>query len=1245
MAPDLVAFPPPPGSPAQVEGTQSPPPASKSNINVAFINCVGQTRFALSKQLEIQNYMRSHNIDILHLQECKIDDESFSECQYVRSNFNIFTNNTKNNTCYGTASLVRSDLDVTNLRTDEEGRIIVFDAAGCSWANIYLPSGTDGASRSLRENYCAQILPQLLLPCQKRGAAGGDFNSIISLMDSNRNAAQKISPSLKTLVSSFAWSDSYRCIYPRTTQYSRIYSNAHHGEGASRIDRCYHWGDISIEEAEYSSISFSDHLSLRLIYTLPLHLKHVVAPQAKASFKIPPEVVDDDIFRDKLGEALAGWHQVREPRVDPLKWWQYLVKLGILHLAKSRYFELKKQRCGQLNLLSLRQAYLGAKVRGGDTSAILELTKVNLQISKWYEDESRRVILLSRASDINSSEKVRIYHHALHRKFINKSSILKLETPSGVVEGHENCALALENNVAAHLLHPAPLDPLAQAVLLSEVDTCFSTDDNAMLMESPTMEEVKKVLFTCRSHAAPGTDGITAYFYKKHWNMIGSDLTDVIVNIFNGAAPTDCQRTSLMVFGNKPGKKAKSLKISDRRKLSLMNVDFKIATGIEASRLRCTMRRTISPHQLVTGGDRRISHGVALARDAIQASSSLKSGCGILDTDLIAAFCNMTLPWCLLVMKKKGIDEKVINRYLNLYRDNYSIVVVNNIKGRCIKNVRMSVRQGDKFAMEIFSFGMDPVLTYLERRLEGILIHSLPVQGPVLDRQPPPPPPLPPPPVLAGLAALPPRPPPLKAAARLRGRGDVFSVPTSLPPLETRYKIVAFCDDLKPAITSIYEFLLVERVMTIFERSSGCSMHRQPGSLKCKFLPLAKWRKSLTQEMIPFDFFTISDHLDFLGVTLMATYTSSRKSNGEILQERVRKTIGAWKAGRFMPLNLRSHSVNCFAYSKLYYRCNVIGLRVEDSNFFASQAKSFIYADMLEKPQVEALYRAVSEGGLGLYSIRERALAALMFTFLQTAASPQFRRNHYHHSLYLHHVLEKSESTPLIPPYFQGDFFPTLRKLRDEKGSLEYIGLRDIYNFLMTDVLRTVLTCNQAERPLAPLRCELANPAADWKMTWHRVRLRGLGPELTSFLLKLTWGILPCKARVAKIIPRNNDPGCRLCGIPETVEHALLACPANQGAPQLLLAHLRTYSPNLRDEQVLTLDFEMDDYMELALTWLAGTFFLSLWNQRQAGKVCPHKIRAELEAKCRLLREGKGAAIQNALTLASIALSAMYRPV
>ena len=109
-----------------------------------------------------------------------------------------------------------------------------------------------------------------------------------------------------------------------------------------------------------------------------------------------------------------------------------------------------------------------------------------------------------------------------------------------------------------------------------------------------------------------------------------------------------------MVFGNKPRKKAKSLLISDRRKLSLLNADFKLMTGIEAARVRATKSRTISPLQLVTGGDKRISHGVAMARDAIHSAGKDKHKCGILDTDLIAAFCNMVAILCAWMLSRSA---------------------------------------------------------------------------------------------------------------------------------------------------------------------------------------------------------------------------------------------------------------------------------------------------------------------------------------------------------------------------------------------------------------------------------------------------------------------------------------------------------------------------------------------------------------------------------------------------------------
>ena len=99
MASAQIPPPPPPESHAQGEGDPNPPTQqsfvniSSSNLSIGFINCVGQSKFNLRKQLEIQNYVKSQHLDIVHLQEVKIDSDCFSECPFIRSNFNIFSNN------------------------------------------------------------------------------------------------------------------------------------------------------------------------------------------------------------------------------------------------------------------------------------------------------------------------------------------------------------------------------------------------------------------------------------------------------------------------------------------------------------------------------------------------------------------------------------------------------------------------------------------------------------------------------------------------------------------------------------------------------------------------------------------------------------------------------------------------------------------------------------------------------------------------------------------------------------------------------------------------------------------------------------------------------------------------------------------------------------------------------------------------------------------------------------------------
>ena len=154
---------------------------------------------------------------------------------------------------------------------------------------------------------------------------------------------------------------------------------------------------------------------------------------------------------------------------------------------------------------------------------------------------------------------------------------------------------------------------------------------------------------------------------------------------------------------------------------------------------------------------------------------------------------------------------------------------------------------------------------------------------------------------------------------------------------------------------------------------------------------------------------------------------------------------------------------------------------------FSKTAKSFLYADLLEKPNRLALFREIEKGGLGLLCIQTRATAVLISTFLQTAVNPKFDRNHYHNLLYCRYVLDDNTFIIKIPPYFMGDFFPIIHRIKNSVVNIEKISLKGVYDFLMSDTLRikTQIQPNTVPSPcaewsLAPLKCDLENPNTDW---------------------------------------------------------------------------------------------------------------------------------------------------------------------
>merc|ERR1712059_190593 len=110
---------------------------------------------------------------------------------------------------------------------------------------------------------------------------------------------------------------------------------------------------------------------------------------------------------------------------------------------------------------------------------------------------------------------------------------------------------------------------------------------------------------------------------------------------------------------------------------------------------------------------------------------------------------------------------------------------------------------------------LDPLLVSLNNKLRGILMRTIPVQGPHIE---------------ACVSPL---------------------------VMEERYKMFSYADDVKPGVTDMEEVKLCIREGDKLEGASGIRLHKNLEAGNIKLLPLGKWKRTLVQQDIPFNFVKI----------------------------------------------------------------------------------------------------------------------------------------------------------------------------------------------------------------------------------------------------------------------------------------------------------------------------------------------------------------------------------------------------
>ena len=129
-----------------------------------------------------------------------------------------------------------------------------------------------------------------------------------------------------------------------------------------------------------------------------------------------------------------------------------------------------------------------------------------------------------------------------------------------------------------------------------------------------SIDECERALKTMENNKTPGTDGLTPEFYRYFWNLLGSFMVSSFNYAFQNGTLSISQRQGIISL---IPKKKKNTEYLIWRPVSLLNVDYKIATKTIALRLEKILPHLIHPCQSGYVKGRFIGESIRLISDTM----------------------------------------------------------------------------------------------------------------------------------------------------------------------------------------------------------------------------------------------------------------------------------------------------------------------------------------------------------------------------------------------------------------------------------------------------------------------------------------------------------------------------------------------------------------------------------------------------------------------------------------------------
>ena len=692
-------------------------------LSILTLNCNGIRD--QSKRAGLVQWLRSLPVgaDIVCLQETHCLSSAECSSWFLSSGFSAVVSPGSSHSC-GCIVLFRPSLSLVNSWCDVSGRYlqVEFSFFGKSFrvVCVYAPNRNPARDQFFDELH-SRIDPSIpTVLC-------GDFNDVFDrsldragggLSTSSRDS----SSSLKYLFEDCCVIDIWRYLHPSSSGFTWTRWD---GSLASRIDLFgvpFSWVS-SVSSCDIVPCPFSDHCGVFLSLSIP-----DAVPPGPGFWKLNTSVLNDPEYVALISDAWLSWRRSISRFPSLWKWWdagKSLVKGLTIRFCSRK----SSARSGLRDLLVCLIDHLKARVDLGSSSCLGPYLSALAELAALDSQAARGAQVRSRARWVEEGESSSAYFLRLERKHGSDRWISALRDGDGSVVSSPLDLCASLSSFYSDLFSASSVDPQVQADLLGNLPSSLSGGQSSLCEGHLTVDEVLSALRGMARRKAPGLDGLPMEFYLKFWPVLGADLVSVLNSCFDSGSLSLSQRRGVISLSFKKGDR---LDPRNWRPITLLNVDYKLASRAIAGRLLKVIHLLVAEDQTCGVPGRFIGENVALLRDVVSFASSSGAPVAILSLDQEKAFDRVDWGFMRSTLVAMGFGPSFVAWVDLFYHRVQSSVNVNGyISG--FFDLSRGVRQGCPLSPLLYVLVSEVLAANIRcnTRISGLLIPGFPPLSPI----------------------------------------------------------------------------------------------------------------------------------------------------------------------------------------------------------------------------------------------------------------------------------------------------------------------------------------------------------------------------------------------------------------------------------------------------------------------------------------------------------------------------------